>query len=103
MYNNNEEIFNGEKTDTPKYTSFMFFGSIRESVEALSEEDGNKLLRAVMLYGTEGILENDNPLIYAILLSIKPNIDKASARYKEKIENSKKYRESQKTKKTENY
>ncbi len=74
------------KTGTPEYDSFMFFGSIRESVEALGEEDGNKLLRAVMIYGTEGEVKTDDPMIKAILFSIIPNIDNAHVRHQQNLE-----------------
>ncbi len=83
MQNNHAETIYDENSVYPKYKNFLFFGSIRESVETLSEEEGNKLLRAVMIYGTEGILEAEDPLIKAILMSIKPNIDKAHANYQE--------------------
>ena len=74
------------KTDAPKYDSFMFFGSMRESVEALSEEDGNRLLRAIMIYGTEGEVKTDDPMIKAILFSIIPNIDNAHVRHQQNLE-----------------
>ena len=72
--------------ENKKYNSFLFFGSIRESVDALSIEDGNKLLRAVMIYGTEGIVETDDPMIKAILFSIVPNIDNAHVRHQQALE-----------------
>ena len=80
------------KTDAPKYDSFMFFGSMRESVEALSEEDGNKLLRAIMIYGTEGEVKTDDPMIKAILFSIIPNIDNAHVRHQQSLERREKKR-----------
>lgn len=94
-----------EETGTPKYNSFMFFGSIRESVEALSEEDGNKLLRAVVIYGTEGIVKSDDPLTRAVLFSIIPNIDNAHVRHQqslERIERSRQEKEEERRREKEN-
>jgi len=73
-----------------EYENFVFYGSMRQTVEALPEEMGNKLLRTIMEYGTTGILENDDTVIYAIMLSIIPNIKSAKKRYSASVENGKK-------------
>lgn len=64
-----------------EYRTFIFYGSIRASVEALDEESGNKLLRAVMIYGTEGVVPETDSVTLAILLSIIPNIDYCNKRW----------------------
>ncbi len=81
-----EDKTNNESKSSKGYKNFMFFGSMRESVEVLPEEQGNKLLRAIMIYGTEGIIVEEDPAILAILYSMIPNIDRTHKRYKEKLE-----------------
>lgn len=69
------------------YQNFVFYGSMRESVDALPEELGNKLLRAIMNYGTDGEIDRSDVIIYAILCSIIPNINKAKERYSASVMN----------------
>jgi hypothetical protein len=67
------------------YQNFLFYGSIRESVEELPEDLGNKLLRAVMIYGTEGVIHEDDPTIKAVLRSIAPNIERCHKRWEDRL------------------
>ena len=70
---------------------FVFFPSFKESVESLPEDRGNKLLRAIMIYGIDGIIVDDDPFIKSLILAIKPNIDHSHKRFKKSQENKKKW------------
>lgn len=73
-----------------EYQNFVFYGSMRESIDALPEELGNKLLRAIMNYGTDGEIDRSDAIIYSLMCSIMPNINKAKERYTAAVENGKK-------------
>ncbi|MEI8198742.1 MAG: DUF6291 domain-containing protein [Eubacteriales bacterium] len=65
-----------------EYDNFIFFGSIRGSLDALQDEcQQKKLLWAVIRYGTEGVIEETDPLILAVMAAIIPNLDNAKLRY----------------------
>lgn len=69
------------------YERFTFMGSWRDTVEALPTELGNKVLRAIVNYGTayEAPVINpndpDSAIVYAIMQSIIPIFEKAKTNY----------------------
>lgn len=64
------------------YESFVFYGAIRESVDSLPEDVGNRLLRAVMNFGTAGELPDPkDPIVYAVMMGYIPNMTNARKRY----------------------
>ena len=80
-----------EINETEEKGGFVFFPSFKESVESLPEETGNKLLRAIMIYGIDGIIVDDDPFIKSLILAIKPNIEHSHKRFKKSQENKKKW------------
>ena len=76
-----------EINETEEKGGFVFFPSFKESVESLPEETGNKLLRAIMIYGIDGIIVDDDPFIKSLILAIKPNIEHSHKRFKKSQEN----------------
>lgn len=81
-----EEINGTEETG-----GFVFFRSFKESVESLPYEQGNKLLRALMKYGIDGIIVDDDPFIRALVVAMKPNIDNSHKQFKKAQERKKKW------------
>ena len=69
------------------YERFIFYGSFRKTIEVLEEELGNKVLRAIMNYGTTYELPKINPddadstIVFAIMQSIIPVIEKQKTNY----------------------
>lgn len=69
------------------YERFNFMGSWRDTIDALPMELGNKVLRAIMNYGTayEAPVINpndqDSVIVYAIMQSIIPILEKAKTNY----------------------
>jgi hypothetical protein len=57
----------------------------------LPEEQGNKLLRALMKYGIDGIIVDDDPFIRALVVAMKPNIDNSHKQFKKAQERKKKW------------
>ncbi|MBQ4109488.1 MAG: helix-turn-helix domain-containing protein [Clostridia bacterium] len=71
--------------------SFVFYPSFAETVNDFPEEIGNKLLRAIVNYGTYGIMPDDEDyIIKGVMRTIKRNIDKAKERYAETVANGEK-------------
>jgi len=68
-----------------EYRNFVFYGSIRKSIEALGGELGIKLMWAVMIYGTEGIIVEDDPVVLAVMCSIIPNMDYSTKRFENRL------------------
>jgi hypothetical protein len=70
-----------------EYEKFVFYGSFRKTIEVLSEQVGNKILRAIMNYGTSYELpeiksdDPDSTVIYAIMQQIIPNIEAQKTKY----------------------
>lgn len=66
------------------YENFVFLGSFRNAYESIPD-DYQKLLflEAIMKYGTNGELPNpeEEPLIYAMLQLVIPNIDNQKEKY----------------------
>lgn len=73
--------------NTDKYENFVFYGSMKQTIDALPTDMGNALLRAIMNYGTTGEIDDSDSIIHAIMLSIIPNIDSAKKRFKTSQEN----------------
>lgn len=64
------------------YDNFVFYGVIRDAVDSLPEDVGNRLLRAVMNYGTTGELPDPkDAIVYAVMSGYMPNIKNAKTRY----------------------
>lgn len=69
------------------YERFNFMGSWRDTIDALPTELGNKVLRAIMNYGTAYEAPTINPndqdsvIVYAIMQSIIPILEKAKTNY----------------------
>lgn len=64
------------------YENFVFYGAIRESVDSLPEDVGNRLLRAIMNFGTAGELPDPkDTIVYAVMMGYIPNITNARKRY----------------------
>lgn len=64
------------------YDNFVFYGAIREAVDSLPEDVGNRLLRAVMNYGTAGEMPDPrDAVVYAVMSGYMPNIQNAKNRY----------------------
>jgi hypothetical protein len=80
-----------EINETEEKGGFVFFPSFKESVESLPEEQGNKLLRALMKYGIDGIIVDDDPFIRALVVAMKPNIDNSHKQFKKAQERKKKW------------
>lgn len=64
-----------------EYDNFIFYGSIRKSMEALPENYRDRYLKAVIIFGTEGIVLDEDPIILALLQSLAPNIERAKGQY----------------------
>jgi hypothetical protein len=80
-----------EINETEEKGGFVFFPSFKESIESLPEEQGNKLLRALMKYGIDGIIVDDDPFIRALVVAMKPNIDNSHKQFKKAQERKKKW------------
>ena len=80
-----------EINETEETGGFVFFRSFKECVESLPEEQGNKLLRALMKYGIDGIIVDDDPFIRALVVAMKPNIDNSHKQFKKAQERKKKW------------
>ena len=74
--------------EVSEYKGFVFFPSIRQSIEALSAKQGKELLWAVMIYGTEKNIIPCTKGVRAVLLSIIPNIDSQEIRYNKRAKKS---------------
>lgn len=71
--------------DALDYQGFLFFPSIRESIDALPTRQGRELLWAVTVFGTERKIIPCTKAVHSVLLSIIPNITCQQARYRQKV------------------
>lgn len=73
------------------YDNFVFYGDIRNSIEELpTEEDKAAVALAIIRYGTNGEITDNNIYCRLILPLVSCGIDKAKERYAESITNGKK-------------
>jgi len=72
------------------YEKFIFYGNFRKTIDVLPEAVGNKILRAIMNYGTAyetPQIKSDDPdstIVYAIMQTIIPTLEAQKARYESK-------------------
>lgn len=76
--------------ESSDYQGFLFFPSIRQSIDALPAKQGRELLWAVTVFGTERKIIPCTKAVRSVLLSIIPNITCQQTRYKQKVEAMKK-------------
>ena len=67
--------------ENKQYDNFIFYGSIRKTMETLPEQYRDRYLKAVIIYGTESIVLEEDPIILALLQSLAPNIENAKTQY----------------------
>lgn len=70
--------------------SFVFYASFYEAIKELPAETQLELYTAICKYSLYGELPELSPISKALFTAIKPNIDKAAARYVASVENGKK-------------
>lgn len=71
--------------------SFVFYGSFYESISLLDDALQLEMYQCLTEYGLTGQIREDvSPVAKALLVSMKPMIDRANKRYQSKIENGKK-------------
>jgi hypothetical protein len=67
--------------------NFVFYGSFKKTIDVLPEQLGNKVLRAIINYGTAYELpkikqdDADSAIVYAIMQTIIPNIEAQKQKY----------------------
>lgn len=81
-----KEVTCNNNSESQEYKSFVFYGSIRETIERLPKKHGDELLRVIMHYGTSGVIIPCTKSVEAVFMSIKPNIDAAEKRYRKRGE-----------------
>lgn len=70
------------------YDNFVFYGDIRNSIEELpTEEDKAAVALAIIRYGTNGEITDNNIYCRLILPLVSCGIDKAKERYAESVTN----------------
>ena len=69
--------------------SFVFYRSFYESIKSLDKDLQIEIYTAICEYSLNGIEMDLSPVSTAIFRLIKPNIDNATKRYKEAVENGK--------------
>lgn len=70
--------------------SFVFYASFYEAIKELPDNTQLELYTAICKYSLYGELPELSPISKALFTAIKPNIDKAAARYVASVENGKK-------------
>jgi hypothetical protein len=70
--------------------SFVFYASFYEAIKELPDNTQLELYAAICKYSLYGELPELSPISKALFTAIKPNIDKAAARYVASVENGKK-------------
>lgn len=79
----------GEKMN--EYSNFVFYGSWREMLSGFDETTAKEILWQIMLYGTGGEMQTDNPLIQGLINgAIAPNIKSSQNKYCKSIVDGKK-------------
>lgn len=70
--------------------SFVFYKSFYDAIEKLPEEYQLEFIKALMDYNFKNEQKEMSPIVEAMFLLVKTNIDKANQRYEASVENGKK-------------